>query len=81
MAVDRVDVSGEAIRLSLAVDFLYVMYIKDTQMLAFNFTFHLLWTGRGSSVSSVDFEGFYELKYIEKRGSILQMGTCVKLDH
>jgi len=61
MAVDRVDVSGEtirlSIRLSLAIDFLYVMYIKDTQMLVFNFTFHFLWTRRGSSVSSVDFEG------------------------
>jgi hypothetical protein len=57
----RVDVSGETIRLSislrLAIDILYVMYIKDKQMLVFNFIFNLLWTGRSSSVSSVVFLG------------------------
>ena len=57
LAIYRVDVSGEAIRLSismrLAVDFLYLMYITDKQLLVFNFICGLLWTGRGSSVSSV----------------------------
>ena len=32
------------------------------QMLALNFVFNLLWTVRASSVSSVDFLGFRELK-------------------
>jgi len=62
----RVDVSCETIRLSislrLAVDILHVMYVKDKQMLIFNFVFDLLWTGRSSSVSSVAFLGFHELK-------------------
>ena len=35
-------------------------------MLVFNFIFHLLWTGSGSSVSSVAFWGFRELKQIDK---------------
>jgi len=46
--------------------FLHVTWIKDKQMLAFNFIFELLWTGRDSSVSSVAFLGFRELKWIEK---------------
>lgn len=50
------------ISLRLSVDFLSGMYLKDKQMLAFNFTFDLLWTGRGSSVSSVAFLEFRELK-------------------
>jgi hypothetical protein len=61
-----VDVSGEMIRLSislrLAVDFLHVMYIKGKQMLVLNFIFDLLWTGRGSSVSSAACLGFRKLK-------------------
>ena len=64
--------SGETIRLSislrLAIDFLHVMYIKGKQMLVFNFIFDLLWTGGGSSVSSVPFLGFRELKQIDKYG-------------
>jgi len=37
-------------------------------MLVFNFIFDLLWTGGGSSVSSVAFDGFRELQQIEKHG-------------
>jgi len=58
--------SGEKIRLSislrLAVDFLHVMYTEGKQIVVFNFIFDLLWTGRSSSVSSVAFLGFRELK-------------------
>jgi len=61
-----VGVSGETIRfsisLSLAVDFLHVTYMKDEEMLVFNFIFGLLWTGEDSSVSSVAFLGFRVLK-------------------
>lgn len=61
--------SGETIRLwislSLAVDSLHVSYIKDKQMLTFNFIFDLLLTGRSFSVSSLDFLKFREQKYIE----------------
>ena len=57
LAIDRIDVSGETISLSismrLAVDFLYVMYITDKQFLLFNVIWDLLQTGRGSAVSSV----------------------------
>ena len=49
----------------LTFDFLGVTYVKDKQMLVFNFIFDLLWTG--SSVVSVAFVGFRELKYVEKR--------------
>ena len=38
------------------------MFIKYKQKLVFNFIFDLLWTGYGSSVSSVQFVGFRELK-------------------
>ena len=38
------------------------MYIKDKQMLTFNFMFDLLWAGRGSPVSAVAFLGFRDLK-------------------
>jgi hypothetical protein len=59
-------VSGETIRLSiilrLVVDFVRVTYIKDTQMLVFNFIFDLLWTGRGSLLRTVAFMCFRELK-------------------
>jgi hypothetical protein len=62
LTIDRVNVSGETVRLlissSLAIDFLHVMYIKDKQMLVFNFIFDLLWTGGGSSQSSVTLLGF-----------------------
>jgi hypothetical protein len=65
-------VSGETVRLSislrLTVDFLHVIYRKDKQMLVFNFTFDLLWTGRGSSVRCVPFFVFRGLKEIEKHG-------------
>ena len=58
--------SGETIRLSislrLGVDILDVMYIKNKQMLVFNVIFVLLWAGRGSSLSSLAFLGFRELK-------------------
>ena len=64
--------AGKTIRLSislrLAVDFLHVLYIKGKQMLVFNCIFDLLWTGGGSSVSSVACLGFRELKQIDKYG-------------
>ena len=54
--------SGATVRLlissKLAIEFLHVMYIKDKQMPVFNFIFDLLWTGGGSSLSSVTFLGF-----------------------
>jgi hypothetical protein len=43
-------------------DFVHVMFTKFKQILVFNFTFDLLWTGYGSSVSSVLSLGFRELK-------------------
>jgi hypothetical protein len=52
--------------LTIAVKFLRVMYIKDKQILVFNFIFDLLWTGSGSSVCSVALLGFRKLKEIEK---------------
>jgi len=55
----------------LAGPFLRVMYIKDKQMLVFNSIFDLLWTSRGSSVSSVAFSRFRELQQFEKRGARL----------
>jgi len=51
-----------SISLKLAFDFLHVINIKDQHMLVFNFIFDLLWTGRASSVSSVAFLGFRQLK-------------------
>ena len=58
--------SGETIRLSislrLTVDSVHVTYIKDVQIVSFNFIFDLLWAGGGSSVSSVALLGFSELK-------------------
>ena len=65
--------SGETIRLlissRLAIDFLRVMYVKDKQILVFNFLYDLLWTGGGSLVSLVLFRVSCELKYIEKHCS------------
>jgi hypothetical protein len=62
-------VSGETIRLSisfsLAVYYLHVTYIKDKQMLIFNFIFDLLLTCRGFSVSLPAFLRFREQRYIE----------------
>jgi len=52
-----------------AHDILQVMYIKDKQTLVFNFTFDLLWTCRGSWLSSATFVGFLKLKWIEKHVS------------
>ena len=67
--LNRVDVSGETIRLSisfrLAVDFLHVTYIQDKQMLVFDFEFDLLWTG----VGSVAFFSVPWAKIYEKHGS------------
>jgi len=58
-------VPGDTIKLSinfrLAIDFLHVIYIKDRQMLVFNVVFDLLWTGRGSSVSTVALLGLCDL--------------------
>ena len=58
--------SGETIKLSISlrstVEFLYSVFIKDKQMLVSNFIFDLFWTDRGSSVNSVAFLGFCELK-------------------
>ena len=71
LAIDRVDVSSETIKLSislrLAFDCLHVTYIKDKQLLIFNFIFDLLWTNRGSPVNSVGFVRFRDLH--KKRGS------------
>ena len=59
--------SGETIRLYsslwLAIDVLHVAqaYIKNKQMLVFNFVFDLLWTGGGSSVTFLAFLAFREL--------------------
>jgi hypothetical protein len=47
-------------------------------MLVLNFLCDLLWTGRGSSVSSVAFLGFRELKQIYKYG---HRGTSVLVPH
>jgi hypothetical protein len=51
-AIDRVDVTGETIRVSiskrLAVDLLHLMYIKDKQLLVYNFICDLLRTGKGT---------------------------------
>ena len=55
----------------LAGDFLHVMYTKDEQMLVFYSIFDLLWTGMSSSVSSVAFSRFRELKQFEKHGDRL----------
>jgi hypothetical protein len=44
------------------------LYIKDKQMLVFNFVFDLLWTAGGSSVNSVALTGFIEIKHIENCG-------------
>jgi hypothetical protein len=38
-------------------------------MLVFNLVFDLLWTGRGSSVTSLAFLAFRELNYLEKHVS------------
>ena len=46
-----------SVSLRLAFDFLHVMFIKDKQMLVFNFIFDLLWTSACSSVSTVTFFG------------------------
>jgi hypothetical protein len=58
--------SGETIRLlislRLAVGFLHAVYIQYKQMLVFNFIFDLFWTVSGSSVSSLAFLWFCELK-------------------
>jgi hypothetical protein len=43
-----VDISGETIKLWLAVGLLHVMYIECTEMRVCNFMLSLLWTGRGS---------------------------------
>ena len=51
-----------SISLRLSTDVLHVMHIKDQQIPVFHFIFDLLWTGRGSSVSSVAFVIFRELK-------------------
>ena len=51
-----------SISFKLAVDFLHLINVKDQHMLVFNFIFDLLWTGRASSVSSVAFLGFLQLK-------------------
>ena len=50
-------------------DILQVMYIKEKQTMVFNFIFDLLWTCRGSWLSSVAFVGFLKLKWIEKHVS------------
>ena len=60
------DVSAETIRVSiilkLTIEFLNLMCMKEKQMLVFYFTFGLLRTSWGPSVSSVALLGFHELK-------------------
>jgi hypothetical protein len=73
LAIDRVNVSSETIRLSISLElavnvFLHVTYLKYKQMLVFNLIFELLWTGRGFWVSSVAFLRFRELKYVDRHG-------------
>jgi hypothetical protein len=61
--MDRVNVSGEMIRLSISlglVVFLHVMYVE--KMLIFNLIFDLLWTVRGFSAGFVASLGFHEAK-------------------
>jgi len=41
---------------------LLIFYIEDNEVLVFKFTFHLLWTGRGSAGISTAFSGYRELK-------------------
>jgi hypothetical protein len=64
--VKSVSRSGETIRLSISlrvsVDFVHVMYIRYKNFLVFSFILDILWTGRGSSVSSAALLGFRELK-------------------
>ena len=56
-STQTVDVSGETIMFSLLFDFLHIMYIEYKIFVYFNFVFDLVWTGRGLSVSSVDYYG------------------------
>jgi len=59
-------VSGETIRVSiivkLTIELLHLARMKEKHLLVFYFTFGLLWTCRGPSVSSVAFLGLRELK-------------------
>jgi len=45
------------------------MHMKDKQIVVSDFLFDLLWVGRGSSVGSVAFLWFRDLKYTEKHGA------------
>jgi hypothetical protein len=47
-ACHTVYMSGKMISLSLTFDLLHITYIKDKQMLVFNFISDLVWRGRGS---------------------------------
>jgi len=53
-----------------------IVYIEDNEVLVFNFTFHLLWTRRGSAGVSAAFSGYRELRYIEKR----RLKPCLAFD-
>jgi hypothetical protein len=58
------------------------MFIKDKEIMAFNFIFDLSWRGWSSSVSYLAFVGFLELKYIEKNGiRLIHECTGFKLQH
>jgi len=65
LAMNTVDSLGQTIRLSiklsLAVNFVEVMHIKDKQMLVFNFIFQLFLTGVVSSLRFVELLVFREL--------------------
>jgi hypothetical protein len=50
-----VDISGETIRLRLAVGLLHVLYIECTQVLVFNSMLTLVWASRGFSTISLGF--------------------------
>jgi hypothetical protein len=59
---------GSSISLRLAAGLCTCNFIREIQMLVVTITFHLLWTGRGSALRSVDWLGFCELKYTEQHG-------------
>jgi hypothetical protein len=63
-----VDVSGETIMFSSFFYFLHIMYIVYKMFCYFNFVFDFVWTGRGLSVSSVDYYGFVPYNVLRNLG-------------
>jgi hypothetical protein len=64
-AVSSVSTAGDTVKLSISLRsafyFLRVVYINGKQMRVLNFIFDLLWTGMGSSVSTVALVGLCEV--------------------